>query len=298
MRNNETIKRDLHFFEKLVGTLMRVYRRSPFHSYRMGKFLAKMLSFFQGSKNDQIIVKEIQGINYELNLKEVIDSSLYYSGTYENDEEKLVDELLNPGMIAFDIGANFGYYTFRMAKKVEPGGTIYAFEPTTWAYDKLLRNASLNPNITNIEYMKIALSDSTAEKELNIQSSYRIDNKNGNFIGKYKITSLDEFVRDNHFNKIDFIKMDVDGYEGKIIRGSQYVLKKYHPIILMEICPSMLEKNMDHVSDLIEILTSLGYKYWSTEKKEIYNLTYLCSSLSTNTSLMVVAMQNKKFDWI
>lgn len=280
---------ELNFFERSVGTLMRVYRSSPFHSYKVGAFLANLLSIFQGSNKNRIIFKEIHGVNYELDLKEVIDSSLYYSGTYENDEEKLIDELLEPGMTAFDIGANFGYYTFRMAKKVKSEGNVFAFEPTTWAYDKLLRNAALNPDIVNVKYIKLGLSDTTGEQVLTLQSSYRIDKKDNNFTERLKITSLDDFVNVNHIHKIDFIKMDVDGYEGKVIRGSQDVLERFHPIILMELCPTMMEKNQDHLSDLIRILDNLDYKYWTTRKKEIHDLADLCSTLGKNSSIMILA---------
>ena len=75
-----------------------------------------------------------------------------------------------------DIGANIGYHTFRMASLVQPGGFIYAIEPTSTAYTNLLRNAGLNSHLTNIEFIKIGLSnDDIGEQEIAFQSSYRLN---------------------------------------------------------------------------------------------------------------------------
>jgi hypothetical protein len=100
----------------VIGTLMRIYRASPLYP-QYGPMLAKLLASVMRDKSTGII-REIDGVRFELDLREMIDASLFYSGTWEAEAERTITGALKPGMIAFDIGANIGYHTFRMAKAV------------------------------------------------------------------------------------------------------------------------------------------------------------------------------------
>jgi hypothetical protein len=75
--------------KSFIGWMMGVYRRSPLYNAFVGAILAKVLSFFTMFKPKQVI-HEINGVKFELDLNEVIDSSLYYSGTFEPKIEKLI----------------------------------------------------------------------------------------------------------------------------------------------------------------------------------------------------------------
>jgi hypothetical protein len=91
----------------LISVLMRLYRKSPFYP-RLGKRLARVLSFLTRLGGNKPVVRSIDGVNFELNMQEVIDASLYFSGTFEADAEKTIESLVEPGTVSIDIGANFG----------------------------------------------------------------------------------------------------------------------------------------------------------------------------------------------
>src|SRR5947208_449992 len=100
---------------------MRIYRRSPLYP-RWGPILARCLARLRPLDGRGLVVKDIGGVRFELDLSEVIDASLYYSQTFEEGAEAVIAELVKPGMMAVDVGANIGYHTFRMARLVGSNG--------------------------------------------------------------------------------------------------------------------------------------------------------------------------------
>jgi FkbM family methyltransferase len=107
----------------------------------------------------KIVCKDINGITYELDLSESIDASLYYSGVYELETLKCLQHAIQQDMIVFEIGANIGSHSFEIAKLLQNGsGQLYCFEPTDYAFQKLMKNHALN-HFTNIVFEKLALAD-------------------------------------------------------------------------------------------------------------------------------------------
>ena len=277
-------------FNQFIGSLMKAYRNSRFHNQEIGLMLAKVLAMVINLRKQSWVVKEINGINFCLDLNQVIDSSLYYSGTFEEPEEKIIESVLKPGMTALDIGANFGYHTFRMAHLVSPGGTIYAFEPTSWAFEKLTMNAEMNASLNNIQFFKIGLGDTNIDNtNISFQSSYRLDAQRSDSIERISIAKLDSIVETHEIRQIDFVKMDVDGYEFKVISGALQSLKRFQPSVLLEISPAAMITNGDDPEDLIAMLISIGYRFESNRRMPITDLNANCRKLSGNSSIMVYA---------
>jgi FkbM family methyltransferase len=270
---------------------MRIYRNSRFHSQKMGRFLAKLLSIYVGINKDKIKIKRINGILFRLDLRQVIDASLFFSNTYEESEEHLIDSIVTTGMYVIDIGANFGYHTFRMAKLVGPKGKVLAVEPTSWAFDKLMINAKLNPTIKNIRYLKIALAEKDLGRHLTkITSSYQINGKEEKSKEVFEMRKLDTVVFENKFTHIDFIKLDVDGYEAKVLRGATKTVSRLRPTILIEITPAALENNHDSYLNVVKFFEQYNYRFETTSRYPIPNLDKLCMQLPQNTSIMVLAI--------
>jgi len=275
---------------KLIGSVMRFYRRTPFQNSKNGSILAKLLSLFVRLRKQKVFIKQINGVNFEIDLEQIIDSSLYFSGTFESLEESIIETLLMPGMVAMDIGANFGYHTFRMARRVQDIGMVYAFEPTEWAFEKLQRNASINA-FNNIRYFKVGLGDMDNPKvRICFQSSYRLDGTKVNAAEEINVVKLDTFCKQSGIQKVDFIKLDVDGYEGKVVRGAYETLRSSRPIVLMEINPEILLGQGDDYIDLISILVACNYTFKSNGRLPVPNLDDFCRSLPKGASVMILAI--------
>jgi FkbM family methyltransferase len=261
----------------------------------MGKFLAKLLSVYVLIKKDTFKIKRINGIKYKLDLRQVIDSSLYFSNTYEESAEHLIDSIISLGMYAIDIGANFGYHTFRMAKLVGPEGKVLAIEPTSWAYNKLMINSELNPEIRNIIFLKIALDEKDlGRRHTEIVSSYQTNGKEEKSKEEFDIRKLDTVIFENNFPRIDFIKLDVDGYEAKVLRGARKTVLIFRPIILLEITPSALEDNHDSYLDIIQFFEKYNYRFETTSRRPLEDLNKLCAQLPQKTSVMILTIPNEK----
>jgi FkbM family methyltransferase len=237
---------------------MRLYRRSPLYP-GFGRTLAKLLAVTNRWRGRTTVVHDVGGVRFELDLNEVIDASLYYSGTFEAAAETVLAASVEPGMMAIDIGANVGYHTFTLAKLTGPAGRVLAIEPTTRAFTRLTRNAALNA-FTNITLLKAGLTDhESGPIEIQFQSSYRLDGSIQDVRETVLLTTLDRVVKDQHLSRVDFIKMDVDGFEGKVFRGAAETLRQFRPKMLFEITPAAMVKNGDDPIALLESLRDLGY---------------------------------------
>jgi len=266
---------------------MIIYRRTPLPSAKIGKFLAKVLVLCLKPNNKRVI-KEVNGVTFKLDLSQVIDMSLYLSGTFEENVEKIIGAKLQPGMIAFDIGANIGYHTFRMANLVSETGKVFAIEPAGWAYERLIINSSLNPKIKNIEFIKVGLAGGDfGFKNMCFQSSYRLDGRNESINEVIEIITLDTLIRRRKIEKVNFIKLDVDGFESKVIEGAINTLSLMKPTLLMEINPSEILKQEGSIDKMIHILLSCGYQFRTEREVEIFNLDLYCRE-NYLTSTMII----------
>jgi FkbM family methyltransferase len=243
----------------LVGLAMRLYRRSPLHP-TLGPILARTLAKFTRGERESVTVQEVDGLRYELDLREVIDASLYYGGSFEPYAEKILAEHLAPGMVAIDVGANMGYHTLRMARSVADRGRVLAVEPTAWAFKKLLRNIGLNPFL-NIVPLQVGLGDGEhGWAECLFRSSYRLDSVSSVAAERVWMTTLDRVVQEHAVPRVHLIKIDVDGFEGRVFRGAVETLRRDRPVLFFECDPAGMKRLGDATEELFDQLDRLGYR--------------------------------------
>ncbi len=261
--------------DPIVRRLVVLYRKSPFKKMR-GVFLKLYQGYYgliSGLNKNKVILAEVGGIKYRLDLNEMIDSAIYYEGCFEPSVTSIIKKYVKKGMYVFDIGANVGCHALPLSKLVGEKGKIFAFEPMSRAFSKLKQNVGLN-DFKNIVLEKIALSDiNRKEDSIHFRSSWPKDSIE---VDKQKekeeveFLKLDDYVDINKIQKINFIKLDVDGYECKVIRGGTNVLKKFRPMIIAEFGESTLEEAGDSLEELIDLLASLGYSFYSEKELEKY----------------------------
>ena len=141
--------------------------------------------------------------------------------------------------IIFDVGTNFGYLSLVWAKSVSKNGKVYSFEPHPLLYNSYKRSVKSNNLEDIIVAENVAVGNelgiidinflSTTSNTLNLES-----NKKNNKKGNVNIITLDHYVEKNSVNRCDLIKIDVDGIEFEILKGSQELIKKLHPIFIVE----------------------------------------------------------------
>lgn len=149
----------------------------------------------------------------------------------------------------FDIGANTGYYSIIAA--MAGAEEVRAFEPIPFIMEALIKNIEVNPNIAKkISTFQIALSDNAATKTIYMphdghglietSASLNKDFRNTHSDSfPVKCMTLDETVSANKNQSIDrlILKIDVESHEPEALKGSVKTIKKYRPLIFLEILP-------------------------------------------------------------
>jgi FkbM family methyltransferase len=193
-------------------------------------------------------------------------------GIYEPLETEIVKKEVKKGDVVLDLGANIGYYTLIFAKLVGEEGKVFAFEPEPTNFSLLKKNVEIN-GYKNVVLIQKAASNITGETRLYLSEdnevNHRIyDSYDGRQSIEIEATRLDDYFK-NYNGKIDFIKMDIQGAEGRAIQGMSNLLKKnYNVKIAMEFSPMLLEKFGTAPEECLRLLTEFGFKVFEIAERE------------------------------
>jgi FkbM family methyltransferase len=145
-------------------------------------------------------------------------------GTYESDKVELLRRHVKPGMVAYDIGANAGYYTLLLSRLVGPLGRVYAFEPLPENLVNLTHHVRIN-DLRNCEVVAAALSDKSGLAGFRTGASNSMGSLvDGEATLRVPTVTLDELVDQAGFAPPDFLKMDIEGAEALALSGARGVL--------------------------------------------------------------------------
>jgi len=208
---------------------------------------------------------------WHLDLEEGIDCAIFIFGAFERGTQTACRRFIEPGAVVLDIGANIGAHALPLAVQVGPGGKVFAFEPTAWAYGKLRRNIALNAGLADrvvAEQVMLVESEEASLPE-GIMASWPIAPAREDIHplarGRHvstegaSTTSLDAYLAKKEITRVDFIKLDVDGYECAVLSGATKMLRELRPAIVMELAPYVLEDKGETLGRLLAILGAVGY---------------------------------------
>lgn len=218
--------------------------------------------------NDHIILNR-NGINYELNRSDYMQWSIF--ANFKEPIYEVVDEYLNDGVSFLDIGANIGTFSLNVARNARNKGIqdiqIIAFEPNPFITKKFSINLDINPDIKSfIKLNELACGDK--KKEVNLV--YNQANSGGGKICEDKGTPVDMVRLDDYLNEITkkrirFLKIDVEGFEPKVLDGAKQIIFNYRPVIYMEVTDEWYKMNGSNAQNVINSLKNLNYKLmWET----------------------------------
>jgi FkbM family methyltransferase len=194
-----------------------------------------------------------------------ISAELLIYGNHEPLTTGIILDELSEGMTCIDIGSNIGYYALLEGSKIGEKGIVFAIEPSPENFSTLIYNTKLQQN-HNIHTFNFAIGDKNSEIEFLIGkksnwSKVKDENdiiKSEDKIIKVPVKTLDSFVKDNEIEKIDLLRMDVEGYENNIINGATEVLIKFKPKIMVEIHKSIMGKK--NTREILKKLKTLNYE--------------------------------------
>ena len=199
------------------------------------------------------------------------ETILRWKGNY-NFEKILFLNLVENGHVVVDIGANRGYYTLLFSHLVGGKGEVHAFEPVPTTFNCLSKTIIANARFNNVYLTNTAVGETNCTATLYLpemddgQASMKTHHfgswANATHITTYEcsVIKLDDYGRDKLKRRLDFVKCDIEGAELLAFRGFYDTITKYSPILYLEICPHWTKEFNYKPLDLVNFLSSIGYK--------------------------------------
>jgi FkbM family methyltransferase len=219
-----------------------------------------------------------------LNPQDPVVSGALAFGVYERQELKFVSHIFREGMTFIDIGANVGLYTAMAMHRTKKQGRIIAFEPhpesCRFLAQTIEANAALLPlnERPEVNILNVAASASDGEAHLYTNPENKGDNRLYSSSLTPESTALsirartvDSVLRDYEIPAIDFLKVDVQGYEFEVIKGAREILRvSPNAIILSELWPSGIRQASNSSSiDYLLFLTDLNFHIYEMSGKKL-----------------------------
>ncbi|MFZ5781041.1 MAG: FkbM family methyltransferase [Pseudomonadota bacterium] len=210
-----------------------------------------------------ITVRWHSGTTVDLTLGNDNSLCLYVCGSFEPNEFAFLDRVLRPGMVFIDVGANDGYYTLFAARRVGPTGRVVAAEPSSRERAHLQRNLGRN-GLDNVTVVPAAIGSTSGLADLHLAHGVHAGhNTLGSFahddvvrasLERVPIEPLDSVVARLALSHVDFIKVDVEGAEARVIAGAANVLATMRPMMLLEVNDKALRAQGHCAQSLVDTL--------------------------------------------
>lgn len=202
------------------------------------------------------------GYRVRLDLTDHIQRKMFLNTDW-GDTHAMRDNVKD-GMTVFDIGCNVGAYTLLASSLVGIRGKVYAFEPNPFVYQRLAKTINEN-DITNVVLVNCGIGDCRGELTLypntqpgNASSTMVADGQSHGFT--VPIDTLDNVMATQNVTKIDYMKIDVDGFEPNVLKGAAQALnKKKIGFIQSEFCDYWLKRNGSDPQMLYQSIVKFGF---------------------------------------
>jgi FkbM family methyltransferase len=203
----------------------------------------------------------IHGVKYKLDISKVVDHYVYFHFP-EDGYDLVMEDIRNAGFI-LDIGANIGI-TSLFFTRINPNVKVLAFEPHPANFKRAKEHLEMN-NLNRVELLNIGLGDTATTAKMaevdphNPGMNRILPDVSGLPSTEIRVEVLDEVLKSKAYAKIDFVKIDVEGYEYAVLEGGREVLSRDRPVIYLEFDDEYLQEQGSSAHKLISLLVSYGY---------------------------------------
>jgi len=251
---------------QLAGRLTHGDRSGAIHSV-----LRRLFSRARGS----VDIDDFDGaLSVRLNLAEHMQRRIFWKGYYNDRLVPVLDRLLLAGDTVLDVGANVGEVSLLSARRVGPSGRVIAFEPVDAIADALQANVDRN-HLPQVEVHRLGLGDVAGSfdlyasyghapgAELNLgMGSLHGDPSVDRRIQSVEVRPLDVLVPSLALQRIDFLKVDIEGAELACLRGAAETIVRFRPVIAVEVQIQSAAAAGHDGAELLGYLEELGYGFY------------------------------------
>lgn len=238
--------------------------------------------FLSRLPNDEVLIKTLYGFPLFINPRydKGIEKKLYLTGTYEKGLLKIISQILKPGDVVVDAGANIGLISIFSGILVGPSGLVLAFEPHPETVLILNKNIQIN-QLTHVKVFPQGLGSKRSKAKIysnlhiNRGAASMVDFQEGAPSFDIEVSVLDEVLASQKVNKVKLLKVDVEGFEMEVLKGAESILSQENGPILVVEC-SQKRNNFNYsIKNLYDYLTqNLAYQLFkfSISKERISKL--------------------------
>jgi FkbM family methyltransferase len=241
------------------------------------------------------------GVRMELFFDNELCRAIYVKN-FEIKERAFHNAFLRAGDVYLDIGANMGLFTLIAARRVSPGGRVYAVEPVAHTFQQMQANLLLN-RLTNVTAGQVAFSDAPGEAEMYI-AAQGLDGFNSmarpseaNYsTEKVRLTTLDAFVAEHGLSgRLTMAKVDVEGWEEHVFAGGRTTLADPSaPVLQVEFSNTARPGANNPAANLYQTLNGLGYRIFDYDLRR-RRLVPAEASLADQEYINLFAIKNPDF---
>jgi len=219
-------------------------------------------------KNDEVKVKRNSAF-FQVNRSDWMQWSIYaqledHAWKYSL---KFLEKLGRSNLVIMDIGSNVGAFSFKVASNLMKQGlndfTIYAFDPNPYIKEYFEKNKDMNPvSREKIHFKSVALSDFNGKAFFDFTN----ENSGGGSLREngfpVEVATLDSFCENQQVGRIDFIKIDVEGFEPFVFSGGKKIIEKSRPGIYAEISPFLYQAKNRSPGEVFEYFFRHNYRLY------------------------------------
>jgi len=277
--------------KKQVSLISKIYKFGK-KKFSKGYGLGKI-------KPARIIIKRLESkiksdftiVNgFKMYLDPADTFNLSINDSYGDFETELMKNQIKEGDIVIDVGANIGYFTLLFSKLVGETGKVFAFEPESRNFELLKKNIQIN-KIKNVVLEQKIVSNKNGKSKLFISDNianhkiFQTDEKNNSFIELPSIILDDYFEKINFLNRINFVKVDVEGAEFFVFDGMRKILNQNKEIkIFTEFMHHIIKNSNSDPKDIVDIFIN-----------EKFNIDFVNSTYHKLESVDINQLSNSRY---
>jgi FkbM family methyltransferase len=253
------------FRSAIQAILLWYARHVPHHPYKQ-QVSKRLRQIFNISLTGEY-AETRGGLRWAMDAADYTQRDLFWSGAKDAAEIHEALRCMPKGGVMFDLGANFGYYALTIASVLQGDCRIYAFEPNPSTMQRLKKNVELN-GTRGLHLFEVGVSDApghalVVETPAHSGAAYLRQTA----LSGVPVTTLDLFCALNKIDRLDLIKMDIEGAELRALHGGIATFKRFHPVLLIELNPETSERAGYSVRDVVVFLEDLGYAIWDVRSR-------------------------------
>jgi FkbM family methyltransferase len=209
------------------------------------------------------------GIKMLLDPSDLVSKTILKSfwSRWEPAVWEAVSSRLSDGGVMLDVGAHIGYFTLKSSVRVGKSGRVVAFEPNPRTVETLRANVAAS-RAANVTVVPVACTD--GETTVNIYDTSTQHNSGGSSLSRANTGKesrefavrgrpIDDVLRELGIQRVDVMKVDVEGAELYVLRGAKETLQRFHPKIVIEVFPHQLAGMNTTVEQLFSFIRQMGY---------------------------------------